>query len=57
MTSYYKNLETLINMVESFSHDTKMEFSLDGSSTRILTFDRALTNAETDDDGNRVRYG
>jgi len=23
----------------------------------ILTFDRALTNAETDDEGNGVRYG
>ena len=22
-----------------------------------LTFDRALTNGETDDEGNRVRYG
>jgi len=30
---YYRNLQTLINMVESFSHDTKMEFSLNKSST------------------------
>jgi len=33
MISYYKDLETIINMVESLSHDTKMEFSLDESRT------------------------
>ena len=57
MLSYYKNPETLTNMVESLSHDMKMELVWMKAVLCILTFDRALTNAATDDEGNRVCYG
>lgn len=56
MISYYKNLETIINMVELLSHDTKMEFSLDESRT-LHTDLRPGINKRADDEGNRIRYG